>query len=39
LPTTVQGDKTEAAYKDGILTVSLPKAEEQKRREIEVKVR
>jgi len=39
LPTSVKNDKVDAQYKDGILTVTLPKAEEAKRKQIEVKVR
>jgi len=39
LPTTVRNDKVDAVYKDGILTVSLPKAEEAKPKQIEVKVK
>jgi len=39
LPTTVKNDKIDAVYKDGILTVSLPKAEEAKPKQIEVKVK
>ena len=37
LPTGVQNEKIDAAYKDAILTVTLPKAEEAKPKEIEVK--
>lgn len=39
LPSTIEGDKIEAAYEDGILTISLPKAEESKPRAIEIKVK
>jgi len=39
LPTTVKSDKIEAEYKDGILTISMPKAEEAKPKQIEVKVK
>ncbi len=39
LPTTVKHDKIDAMYKDGILTVSLPKVEESKPKQIEVKVK
>ena len=38
LPAEVKEDKIEASYKDGVLTVRLPKSEEAKSREIEVKV-
>ena len=38
LPAPVQGDKVKATYRDGILTVELPKAEEAKPKKIEVKV-
>ena len=37
LPAEVKDDKIDAAYKDGILTITLPKAEETKPKEIEVK--
>jgi HSP20 family protein len=36
LPTAVAGDQVKAAYKDGVLVVTLPKAEESKPRQITV---
>lgn len=39
LPTTVKADKIEATYKDGILSIMLPKAEEARPKQIEVKVK
>lgn len=38
LPTTVASDKVKAQYKDGILSVTLPKAEEAKPKHIDVNV-
>lgn len=38
LPAAVKADKVAAAYRDGILTVEIPKAEEAKPRQIDVKV-
>ncbi|MEJ2635719.1 MAG: Hsp20/alpha crystallin family protein [Calditrichia bacterium] len=38
LPTKINQDKINASYKDGILEVHLPKAEEVKPKQIEVKV-
>ena len=38
LPAPVASDKVKAAYKDGILTVTLPKAEEAKPKQIDVSV-
>jgi len=38
LPSTVEVGKIAADYKDGILTLRLPKAEEAKPRQIEVKI-
>jgi HSP20 family protein len=38
LPATVLGDKVEATYRDGVLKVTVPKAEEVKPREIEIKM-
>ncbi len=38
LPTAVQVDKVKAEYKDGVLTVTLPKAEEAKPKRIDVSV-
>lgn len=39
LPTTVKSDKIDAVFKDGVLSISLPKAEEEKPKQIEVKVK
>jgi HSP20 family protein len=39
LPTHVKNDRIEASYRDGILTVTLPKAEDAKPKQIEVKVK
>lgn len=36
IPAAVQSDKITAAYKDGVLTVTLPKAEEAKPKQIAV---
>ena len=38
LPKPVQSDKATANYKDGILTVILPKTEEAKPKQIQVNV-
>lgn len=38
LPTEVDGNKVTASYKDGVLTVTLPKAEEVKAKHIDVQV-
>jgi HSP20 family protein len=38
LPTRVDANKVNASYKDGILTVTLPKAEEAKPKQIQVNV-
>lgn len=38
LPDTVNADKIESHYDNGVLTVILPKAEEKKRRQIQIKV-
>ena len=39
LPSTIKSEKIDASYKDGVLLVSLPKAEEAKTKQIEVKVK
>jgi HSP20 family protein len=38
LPMAVQPDKVKAAYRDGVLEITLPKAEDLKPREIKVEV-
>jgi len=38
LPTRVEASKVGASYKDGILTVTLPKAEEAKPKKVEVTI-
>ena len=38
LPMEVQGDKVKATYRDGVLEVTLPKAEELKPREIKIDI-
>jgi HSP20 family protein len=39
LPTTVDETKVNAAYKDGILTITLPKSDEAKPKQIEVSLK
>ncbi len=39
LPMKVEGDKADAAYEKGILTVTVPKSEEVKPKRIAVKVK
>jgi len=36
LPSSVDADKTSAEYKDGVLTLSMPKREEAKRKTIKI---
>ena len=38
LPAPLRGDKVKATYKDGVLEIHVPKAEEAKVREIEIQV-
>jgi HSP20 family protein len=38
LPTAVQADKAKASFKDGVLKVVIPKAEEAKPKEIKIEV-
>lgn len=37
LPVRVEGDKTQATFEDGVLTLNIPKAEEVKPRQIQIK--
>jgi HSP20 family protein len=37
LPSAVDGDKAKATFKDGMLTITLPKLEKSKRKNIEIK--
>jgi len=39
LPVNVQADKVDAAFEKGVLKVTLPKVEEAKKKEIEIKVK
>ena len=39
LPTAVKGNKVEATFDKGVLKVTLPKVEEAKKKEIEIKVK
>ncbi|MGH7350980.1 MAG: Hsp20/alpha crystallin family protein [Candidatus Methylomirabilales bacterium] len=39
LPAAVQADKIRAAFKDGVLDVSIPKAEEAKPKQIKIEVK
>jgi HSP20 family protein len=38
LPGDVQSDKVKAAYKNGVLTVTLPKSEKSKKDEVKIKI-
>jgi HSP20 family protein len=38
LPTSVEAGKIKAQYKDGVLTITCPKTEEAKRKEVGIKV-
>ncbi|NLL90720.1 MAG: Hsp20/alpha crystallin family protein [Dehalococcoidales bacterium] len=38
LPDTVDSEKIESSYCNGVLTITMPKAEEKKKKQIEVKV-
>jgi len=38
LPIPVQADKVKATYRDGVLEIRLPKAEEMKAKEIKIDI-
>ncbi len=38
LPTRIQNDKVQAEYKNGVLTLTLPKAEEEKNKVVKVNI-
>jgi HSP20 family protein len=38
LPTAIRPDKVDASYKDGVLTVKVPKAENARPKSIEIKI-
>ena len=38
LPTKIKADKVDASYKDGVLSLTIPKAEEAKPKAIDIKV-
>jgi len=38
LPIKIEEEKIKASYKDGILKIDMPKAEEAKKKEIKIKV-
>lgn len=39
IPTTIQTDKVEASFEKGVLSITLPKTEEAKKKEIKVQVK
>jgi HSP20 family protein len=39
LPVAIQSDKVEASFKKGVLKITLPKAEEARKKAIEIKVK
>ena len=39
LPTSVKADKVEATFEKGVLKITIPKAEEAEKKEIEIKVK
>ncbi len=39
LPTSIKSDKIDASFKDGVLSITMPKAEDARPKQIEVKVK